>query len=72
MSPTWIVVGLLTWLLLACVTALVIGRVIRHRDRQIPREPGPDLTIPAQRGAPAEESRGANGRPPGAVTDRRR
>lgn len=32
----------ITWISLAAIVGLVVGRVIRNRDRQIPRDPGPE------------------------------
>jgi hypothetical protein len=43
----WALVVAGGWLVLASVVGLVVGRVIRNRDRQIPRSP-----IPAQRSNP--------------------
>jgi hypothetical protein len=40
----WIVVGVTAWLVVAVVVALLIGRVIRARDEQVPRD---DLPPPA-------------------------
>lgn len=39
----WIAVGVLAWLLLAAVVALILGRSIRHADRRtIERRPPPE------------------------------
>lgn len=45
----WVVVALAGWCAVAVVTAVVLGRVIRHRDRQIARVDRPVTGIPAQR-----------------------
>ena len=38
----WIVVGLMVWMAVAAVVAVLIGRAIRMRDRQVPRPPPMD------------------------------
>jgi hypothetical protein len=35
--PQWVGVGLAIWLSLALVLALLIGQVVRRRDKQVPR-----------------------------------
>ena len=35
----WIVVGLVVWMAIAAAVAVLIGRAIRMRDRQVPRPP---------------------------------
>jgi hypothetical protein len=38
----WIVVGVAAWMVVAAVVGVLIGRMIRQRDRQVPaREPAP-------------------------------
>lgn len=46
----WIVVGVAAWLAVAGVVGVLIGRTVRQRDRQVPREwpTHPVLGIPAQ------------------------
>ena len=36
-ATAWIGLGIATWLALALVVALCIGRMIRRRDEQVPR-----------------------------------
>lgn len=50
----WIVVAVAGWFVVALAVALVIGRMVRLRDRQRPQAPA-DGSIPAQRSAPAAE-----------------
>jgi hypothetical protein len=38
---TWIMVGGALWLVGATPVALLLGRVIRARDEQVPRDPVP-------------------------------
>lgn len=50
-----IAIGLAAWSLVAAAVAVVLGRMIRRRDEQVPR---PDLAgrIPAPRPQPVAES----------------
>jgi hypothetical protein len=34
----WIVIGVLAWLAVAVYAGLLLGRMIRGRDRQVPRK----------------------------------
>jgi hypothetical protein len=34
----WIAIGVLAWLLVAVYAGLLLGRMIRGRDRQVPRK----------------------------------
>ncbi|MBW0103251.1 hypothetical protein [Pseudonocardia sp. KRD291] len=63
----WIVLGIAVWLVLGVAVALLVGRIARHRDRQVPDdapgtpEPGPaEQPSPSGRGAP-----GPGGQPDG-------
>ena len=35
----WIVVGVAVWMAVTAIVAVLIGRAIRMRDRQVPRPP---------------------------------
>lgn len=35
-TVAWIVVGIAAWLVVAAVVGILIGRMIRRRDRQVP------------------------------------
>ena len=55
----WIVAGAVAWAVLAVAVAVVLGRVVRLRDRQVPLPPPrrcgpgfPPTGIPAPRRAP--------------------
>ncbi|MCE0761562.1 hypothetical protein LWC35_01320 [Pseudonocardia kujensis] len=37
----WIVVGVLAWVAVALVVAVLVGRMVRLRDRQVPEDPLP-------------------------------
>ncbi|GAA1868973.1 hypothetical protein GCM10009836_56880 [Pseudonocardia ailaonensis] len=37
----WIVVGVVAWVAVALVVALLVGRMVRLRDRQVPEPPAP-------------------------------
>ena len=43
---TWIAIVAGGWLCLAAVVGLVVGRVIRNRDRQVPTDSEPSVTRP--------------------------
>lgn len=45
----WVAVVVAGWSALACGVAVVIGRVVRLRDRQVPERPRPSGGIPAPR-----------------------
>jgi hypothetical protein len=49
-SPlTWILLVAVGWMCLAAVVGLVLGRVIRNRDRQVPKDTEhPPLQLPTQ------------------------
>lgn len=38
---TWIGAVLVAWVVVAIAVALLLGRVVRHRERQVPRSPAP-------------------------------
>ena len=42
----WIVIGVAAWMAVAAVVGVLIGRMIRQRDRQVPERP---TTEPAPR-----------------------
>lgn len=50
---SWVLTVAVGWVVLAAVVGLVVGRVIRNRDRQIPTDvrdqPIPTVQIPAGR-----------------------
>jgi hypothetical protein len=50
----WIAIGVAAWLVVAALTGVLIGRVIRGRDRQVPKDaPGVrEPRIPTQGTAP--------------------
>ncbi|HEY0816676.1 MAG TPA: hypothetical protein VGE11_25645 [Pseudonocardia sp.] len=52
---TWILIVAVGWMGLAAVVGLVLGRVIRNRDRQVPK-PGEDplLPLPTQQSQPQQ------------------
>jgi hypothetical protein len=43
----WIVVGVAAWMVVAAIVGVLIGRMIRQRDRQVPKGHG---TTPAAGG----------------------
>jgi hypothetical protein len=57
----WIIVGLIAWLVVAAVVGVLIGRMIRLRDRQVPHgDPSPFPGLPVR---PTEPGR-AQDHPP--------
>ncbi len=46
----WILIGVAIWLVVATVVGVLIGRMLRQRDRQVPRDDSatPVCGIPAQ------------------------
>ncbi|MFC5948749.1 hypothetical protein ACFQH9_10730 [Pseudonocardia lutea] len=44
----WIVVGVLAWVAVALVVAVLVGRMVRLRDRQVPEEPFPRPAPPPE------------------------
>lgn len=45
----WIGLGLLVWVVLAVGVALLVGRIVRHRDRQVPGDaPGAPTSEPVE------------------------
>jgi hypothetical protein len=36
----WIVIGVVAWMVVAAVVGVLIGRMIRQRDRQVPEDSG--------------------------------
>jgi hypothetical protein len=49
----WVAVALAVWVAVAAVVGVLLGRVVRRRDRQVPDGDAVDLSPPAQ--APAED-----------------
>jgi hypothetical protein len=49
---TWVAVALAVWVVVAAVVAVLLGRVVRRRDRQVPDGQAVDTPPPAR--APAE------------------
>lgn len=53
MSPialwVWIVIGVAAWIAVAAVTAVLIGGVIRRRDRQAPAPDAVPAAVPDRR-----------------------
>lgn len=43
----WVVVGALVWVTLAVLVALLVGRTVRHRDRQVPHDSAAPAPAPA-------------------------
>lgn len=70
-TALWILVGIGAWLVLSVVVALVYGRVVRMRDRQVPDpppRPGPPSAAPPEQRGPVEPPPGhlpPGPRPPG-------
>jgi hypothetical protein len=48
----WIVVGVTAWLAVAAIVGVLIGRMIRQRDRQVPDDAAPEVA-PGRRPGPA-------------------
>lgn len=42
----WVAVVVAGWSVLACGVAVVLGRVVRLRERQVPSTPGPERSGP--------------------------
>lgn len=38
----WIILGVTAWVVLGSAVALIVGRMVRHRDRQVPHDARPD------------------------------
>lgn len=70
-TALWVLVGVAAWLVASVVVALVFGRVVRMRDRQVPdppARPGPPSAVPPVRRRPVEPppcGRPQRPRPPG-------
>lgn len=54
-DPALWVGGLAVWLAVAVVVSVVVGLVVRGRDRQVPREPGGLITTPEELAERREE-----------------
>ncbi len=61
----WIVVGVAAWLVVSVIVGVLIGRMVRLRDQQVPRKPVDDRArrIPMHRTYP-DEARFAGRRRP--------
>ncbi|GAA4540826.1 hypothetical protein [Pseudonocardia xishanensis] len=44
----WIAVGVVAWVAIALLVAVLVGRMVRMRDRQVPADPMPRPTRPAE------------------------
>jgi len=44
-------VGAVVWVTLAVLVAVLVGRTVRHRDRQVPHD---DVAVPPPSATPAE------------------
>ena len=47
----WLAVGAVVWVTLAVLVAVLVGRTVRHRDRQVPHD---DVAVPPPSATPAE------------------
>ena len=50
----WVAVGAVVWVTLAVLVAVLLGRTVRHRDRQVPHDDvaAPPSPAPAERPVP--------------------
>jgi hypothetical protein len=55
---SWIIVVAAAWLAVATAVGVLIGRVIRERDRQVPRPPDPPPTADTARANPTHRVHG--------------
>ncbi|MET0191472.1 MAG: hypothetical protein ABW212_20900 [Pseudonocardia sediminis] len=63
----WIGLGLLAWVVLAVGVALLIGRIVRQRDRQVPDDaPGAPSSGPAEPASSSGQGVPRQGGPPDA------
>jgi hypothetical protein len=57
----WVAVGAVVWVTLAVLVAVLLGRTVRHRDRQVPHDaadaPVPPPSVPAERPVPEHRPR---------------
>lgn len=42
----WIAVGVVAWVVIALLVAVLVGRMVRLRDRQVPADPMPSPRRP--------------------------
>jgi hypothetical protein len=55
----WVAVGVAVWIAVAALVAVLLGRTVRHRDRQVPRDDA-DVEVPPRTpatGPPVPERR---------------
>jgi hypothetical protein len=45
---TWVAVALAVWVAVAAVVGVLLGRVVRRRDRQVPDDLAPEVSPPAR------------------------
>lgn len=50
---TWIIVGAIAWMAVAAVVGVLVGRAVRMRDRQVPRDQ-PQASAEASEPRPSE------------------
>jgi hypothetical protein len=44
----WIALGVVAWVVIALLVAVLVGRMVRLRDRQVPADPAPTPRGPVE------------------------
>jgi hypothetical protein len=53
----WVVLGIVVWIVLSALLGLLVGKIIRNRDRQVPDDVPTAAADPEDRGPSARSRR---------------